>query len=249
MSPRGHLITFEGIDGAGKKTQSAFLAKHAQDVGLTVKVFSFPRYDESLFARSITEYLNGRFGGLRTTPPEFAALLFAGDRFEAREELMGALRSVDLVICDRYVASNLAHQSARLDHTLWPQFQRWIESIEYDVYRVPKPDVSVYLDISVELAQLMITERSHRTHRTFIAETADLHECDLAYLNACREAYAALQNSQCCGKWIHISCINGEGGHRWISEIAEEVWTKLDSAIDLMSHPSASSSSQLDAAA
>jgi len=249
MSRRGFLVAFEGIDGAGKKTQAAFLAQKAHDAGLAVKEFSFPRYAESLFAKSVTEYLNGRFGGLRQTPPEFAALLFAGDRFEARSELMEALESVDLVICDRYVASNLAHQSARLDRALWSDFQKWIESIEYDLYRVPKPDATVYLDMTVEIAQVMISQRSHRSHRTFIADTRDLHESDLTYLNACREAYAALQNSQCCGKWIHIACINGTGAHRWISKIADEIWTKVNSAIDLTSHLSASNSSEVDTAA
>src|SRR5918992_1792925 len=103
----GFLVAIEGIDGSGKGTQAALLAERARTEGLDVASFSFPRYGESAFSGLIADYLNGALGEVR---PELAALLYAGDRFSARAELLQALADHDLVVLHRYVASNLPHQ-------------------------------------------------------------------------------------------------------------------------------------------
>jgi len=226
--PRACLVAIEGIDGSGKKTHSELLRRNAEAAGLAVRSFSFPRYHGSLFGNSVAEYLNGRYGGLRGTPPEFAALLFAGDRLEALADLITALTQVDLVICDRYVPSNLAHQSARLpNRALWHEFQKWVATIEYNIYRLPKPDVTLYLDVPVEAAVAAIEARNAAKRRTFLSRDADLHEADIEYLRVCREAYESLSGSPWCGHWIHIACAEAGGGRRWPGSIAEEIWGEL----------------------
>ena len=221
----GKLVAIEGIDGSGKKTQTARLAEAARAKGMSVEVFSFPRYAKSVFAGSIAEYLNGRFGGLRETPPEFAALLYAGDRLEARDELLAALETHDLVLCDRYVASNLAHQSARLT----PEdnrngFQSWISSIEFQVYGLPFPSATVFLDIPVEVAVDLIEARARRTYTNQIK---DLHEEDLRYLHSCRAEYLALAHSEWVGEWISIPCAGPDGALLDAQEIHSSIWTAL----------------------
>ena len=109
----GMLVVLEGIDGSGKGTQARLLVDALARRGFTARLFSFPCYDETFFGREVGRYLNGAFGDLHSVPPEFAALLYAGDRLEKRDELLVALRDADVVVCDRYVPSNFAHQAAR----------------------------------------------------------------------------------------------------------------------------------------
>src|SRR3954452_20357395 len=109
----GLLLAIEGIDGAGKGTQAARLAETAAERGHSVASFSFPLYDDNPFSRAVADYLNGEFGGAGEVHPELAALLYAGDRFHARPQLVEAIRDHDLVVCDRYVGSNMAHQGGK----------------------------------------------------------------------------------------------------------------------------------------
>lgn len=234
MAKRGMLVAVEGIDGAGKKTQSDALVARATAEGLKTELFNFPRYDSSFFARSISEYLNGRFGGLRATPSEFAALLFAGDRLEGRDTLLAAMKENDLVVSDRYVMSNLAHQSARLDdRSQWDAFQNWIGTIEYEIYKVPRPDLTVYLDVPVTVARDSITERSHRT---FTEQTRDLHEEDLNYLAACREAYMSLSESKWSDAWVTVHCLDADGKRRPIDSISRDVWAAVAEQLQMRGH-------------
>src|SRR5258706_13130245 len=108
------LVAIEGIDGAGKNTQSGLLRDRAHAAGIRTTVFSFPRYGTNSFSDAIARYLNGEFGDVMEVAPYLAGALYAGDRFAAREDLLGATCTYDLVICDRYVHSNLAHQAAKL---------------------------------------------------------------------------------------------------------------------------------------
>src|SRR5437868_6719355 len=98
------LIAIEGIDGSGKATQTALLVEKAVSYGLKTVSFSFPGYGKNAFAVAVGKYLNGDFGDINAMPAYLLALLFAGDRFMAREELLRAVRAADLVVSDRYVA-------------------------------------------------------------------------------------------------------------------------------------------------
>src|SRR5258707_12405624 len=109
----GLLLAIEGIDGAGKGTQTARLAETAGAHGRSVASFSFPLYDDNPFSRAVGDYLNGEFGTADEVHPELAAMLYAGDRFHARPRLVAALEDQDLVVCDRYVGSNAAHHGAQ----------------------------------------------------------------------------------------------------------------------------------------
>src|SRR5690349_10639080 len=104
---RGKLIVIEGIDGAGKGTQTELLARAFQQRGVPFMRFSFPRY-ESSFGRLIGRFLNGEFGPLPAVDAHFSALLYAGDRLETKPDLEAALKSGQTVITDRYIGSNLA---------------------------------------------------------------------------------------------------------------------------------------------
>ncbi len=86
MAPRGTFIAIEGIDGSGKHTQAAWLGRALAARGIPYVPFSFPRYGSS-FGKLIANFLNGDFGRLESVDAHLSALLYAGDRFEAKVEL------------------------------------------------------------------------------------------------------------------------------------------------------------------
>src|SRR5579863_6138881 len=144
MAARGKLIALEGIDGSGKRTQLDLLARELDARGLATFRISFPRY-ESFYGKLVGRYLNGEFGPLEAVDPHLSALLYAGDRLEAKPEIEAALLSGKYVLADRYIASNLAHQSARvsLDHR--EEFVKWLKRLEYALYSLPAEDLVIYL--------------------------------------------------------------------------------------------------------
>ena len=215
----GHLIAVEGIDGSGKGTQAKLLLKRFLAEGATAALLSFPRYTETTFGGFVGEYLNGRYGSLDAVHPFLAALLFAGDRFESRDALHAALRDHDVVVCDRYVASNVAHQAAKRVGADRDELIRRIETVEFDVYRLPRPSRTILLDLSVANARRLIATKAKRSYTD---QTEDLHESDGAYLGAVGDVYRSRQAAD--PTWVRIAC-ERNGAIRSIDEIREEVWT------------------------
>src|SRR5215469_17624391 len=107
---RGKLIAIEGIDGSGKRTQVALLTAALRERGHSVFATGFPQYD-SWFGKMVGQFLNGELGPLDSVDPHFTALLYAGDRYEARTKLETELSNGQVVLVDRYIGSNLAHQT------------------------------------------------------------------------------------------------------------------------------------------
>src|SRR5579863_2980250 len=115
MSARGKFIVLEGIDGSGKGTQLDLLASEFGARGVACKKISFPNYG-GFFGKLVAKFLNGGFGALDAVDPHFSALLYAGDRLEAKPGLEAVLATGEMVLADRYVGSNMAHQGARVSH-------------------------------------------------------------------------------------------------------------------------------------
>src|SRR5581483_5753601 len=152
----GVLLAIEGIDGSGKGTQAARLAERAADRGHSVASFSFPMYDGNPFSSAVADYLNGEFGSAEEVHPELAAMLYAGDRFHARPRLVEAVATHDLVVCDRYVGSNAAHQGAKLRGAARARLLDWLEEVEYGEFALPRADLVVLLDAPVALARKLV---------------------------------------------------------------------------------------------
>jgi len=208
----------EGIDGSGKGTQAALLAERARDAGLSVETISFPTYDGNPFADAIAGYLNGEFGTADEVHPELAALLYAADRFHARPRLLDAVATHDLVICDRYVASNAAHQGAKLKGEERQRLLDWLEDVEYGEFGLPRPDVVVLLDTPVPLARTLVARKGERGYTTL---EADIHEADTAHTTATREVYLELAARD---NWRVVTTADENGELRDVDEIANEIW-------------------------
>lgn len=214
----GKLIAIEGIDGSGKGTQAILLIQRLAASGKSVTLFSFPRYAETAFGKQIGRFLNGEFGRLDQVEPLLASLLFAGDRFESKELLSAALDTHDLVVCDRYVASNIAHQAAKRTGAARRELMAWIEHLEYSIYGLPRPHLTIGLELSVPEAQRLIALKARRQYTD---KAADLQEADGDYLEQVRQVYVELAKRD--PAWRRISCLSS-AGLRPIDEIAAEIF-------------------------
>lgn len=195
------LIAIEGIDGSGKGTQAARLCEHLRSTGITSTVLTFPSYDLTRFGRQIGAFLNGRFGELDQVHPVLVSLLFAGDRLESLPRLQAALDQHEVVICDRYVASNLAHQAAKAEGTDRAELRDWVEFVEYELFRLPRAERVLWLDIPVDQAQELIARKNKRTYTD---RAADLQEADAVYLQRVRDVYRELSHDSA---WRRISVV------------------------------------------
>jgi len=211
------LVVIEGIDGSGKGTQAKILHERLLATGRSSSLLSFPRYQETFFGARIGEFLNGEFGALDQLHPLLVSLLYAGDRFESREHLEQARIRSEFVVLDRYVPSNVAHQSAKALTEERPRLQAWIERIEYDIFKLPKPDLVILLDIPVDVSQELIRRKRPRSYTD---QTTDLQESDTEYLAAVRAVYLSLAESRPNWKIVPVT---DNGQLRSLDAIADEI--------------------------
>ncbi len=212
------LIALEGIDGSGKGTQANRLCERLKTEGKTVELLSFPRYEATVFGKAIGDFLNGRFGTLSEVHPQLASLLYAGDRFESREVLTQAIAKNDVVVLDRYVASNIAHQGAKREGEQRKELIAWVESVEFEIFNLPKPDLVILLDLPANTAQQLIAKKSARNYTD---KPADLQEADGGYLAKVRAVYREL--AETTPGWQIVNCLQSDS-LRTIEEIGEEVF-------------------------
>ena len=172
MTTPGLLIAIEGIDGSGKQTQAKLLELSLKAEGIPVYSTGFPQYD-SWFGSMVGKFLNGDLGPLESVDPHFTALLYAGDRFEAKSRLEAELNQGKVVIVDRYIGSNLAHQVARAMPEKRAEFLRWIEHLEYTIYKLPHEDLILYMRIPPSQSQQLVERKSGRA---YTAAKYDLQE-------------------------------------------------------------------------
>ncbi len=217
----GKLIALEGIDASGKATQTERLRQRAEAAGLSVRTVSFPRYGEGFFADLIERYLRGEFARRAgDVSPFLAALPYACDRWQAAPMLHDWLEEGHLVVCNRYVAANLAHQGSKLpSESERAAFYEWDLRLEHEVLGLPRPDLQVLLEVPTDVAVGLRRERDAREGRT---EGDDIHEADLSYLRETADAYRQVAAGT-PGPWAVVPC--AEGGRMLPPErIGESVW-------------------------
>jgi dTMP kinase len=190
------LIVIEGLDGAGKRTLTEGLRAAFEAAGQTVGTLAFPRYGESITADLASEALHGRHGDLSESVYAMA-VLFALDRAAAREHL-GALRDGhDVVILDRYVASNAAYSAARLNQGADGEVVSWVGELEYGRFDLPEPDHQILLDVPVALA----AQRAQRRAGLEADRARDAYERDTGLQQRTQGVYAGLAGAGWHGRW------------------------------------------------
>jgi len=212
----GKLIVIEGTDGSGKSTQFKKLTERLLAEGNTFKTLVFPQYSEPSSAL-IRMYLGGEFGSKPSDVNAYAASAFyAVDRYASYKKDWGKwYEEGGLIVSDRYTTSNAVHQASKEPEENQGEYLRWLYEFEYDKLGLPRPDLTIYLDVPTDFTEKMMRSREAATNTH-----ADIHEQDLNYLATCRRTgrkAAAFYN------WTVIDCVK-DGQMRSIEDIHEEIY-------------------------
>lgn len=190
------LIAIEGVDGAGKRTLTEGLLAAFEAAGKSVGTLAFPRYGQSVTADIAAEALHGEHGDLASSVYAMATL-FALDRAAAVEHLEGLRRDHDVVIMDRYVASNAAYTAARLHQDADGPAVAWVHGLEYQRLSLPAPDWQVLLAVSAELAG----QRARSRAESDPSRPRDSYERDDGLQQRTGDVYAGLAAASWGGPW------------------------------------------------
>ncbi|WP_223198939.1 dTMP kinase [Solihabitans fulvus] len=192
----GKLLVIEGLDGAGKRTLAGALTKELQARGASVTSRAFPRYEEDVHAELVRDALHGRLGDLGDSVHGMA-VLYALDRRAAADSLRADLDRHDVVLLDRYVASNAAYGAARLRQDADGEFVAWIRELEIVRFGVPTPDAHLLLRVPTELA----ADRAARRERADAERVRDNFESDADLQRRCGEVYDGLAERGWLAPW------------------------------------------------
>lgn len=207
------FIDFEGIDGVGKGLQSRILFDRLKKEGHDAGYMAFPEYS-SFFGKMIGKYLNGGYGSLETVPAEFPTLLYALDRWKYFTDNKNLNK---IIIADRYVISNIAHQTAKMPEDERESFMNWIMHLEYEIFKIPKPNIIVILDADPNITSKYVLKKQARAYTD---KKMDIHEKDDNYLRQVRAVFQKLSRNE---NHYLIKCDKGTS-LRSVNEISDEIW-------------------------
>jgi dTMP kinase len=192
----GRLVVIEGLDGSGKRTLGRALTEAFGRQGATVAQHAFPRYGQDVHADLVSDALHGKLGDVADSVHGMA-VLFALDRLGARETLRRDLKDFDVVLVDRYIASNAAYQAARLHQDEHGEIVDWVRRLEVDRFELPVPDRQLLLRVPVELAASRAAGREQTEDRA-----RDAYETDGGLQARCAEVYEGLAGIGWLSPWV-----------------------------------------------
>lgn len=216
----GRLLVIEGVDGSGKATQSARLAERLKQEGINPITLTFPDYDSDSSV-IVKKYLAGDFGkNASDVTPKIASTFFAVDRYVSyKTKWQDSYNAGEVIIADRYTTSNMIHQASKLDSDKEKdEFLNWLEDFEYNVYSLPRPDLTIFLDVPEEVGAELCKARANKITGEAVQ---DIHESDREYI---KKSY---ENAKFIAKkysWKIIDCVK-DGKMRSIEDIHEEIFS------------------------
>ena len=209
QAAHGAFIVFEGIDGSGKSTQARLLAARLQDAGVPVHQTAEPTNGP------VGTLIRNGFNRRVDLDDRVIASLFVADRLDhitnAHDGMLGIVERGTTVLCDRYHLSSQAYQASDVG-------SEWIASSNSISTDLMLPDLTIYLDVSPEVALERLA--SGRT-------TTDRFEVD-ERLRAARERYTeAIERAD--------EVVVTVDADRSTDELAEAVWHEVSTRLDLAS--------------
>ena len=216
----GKLITIEGTDCSGKETQTNLLVEKLKQNGYKVAKFELPYYDTPT-GKIIAGPFLGKFGegyfpeGSSKVPPYVASLYYAADRAYNTSRVEKALEENDFVFLDRYAFSNLAYHGAKFETQAEKiKFYNFMTTLEFDMLKLPKPDMTLFLYMPTEYAVKLREGRE---------EKADQNERDVEFLKRVEKTYLELVELY---NFVKVDCVENNNIKK-INEIHEEIYEKL----------------------
>lgn len=220
------FIVLEGLDGAGKSTQIKQLRQLLADRGIESEYVHFPRFDSPVFGELIARFLRGELGGVDSVDPYIVALLFAGDRADMAPQIRAWQDEGKVVIVDRYVYSNIGYQCAKIaDIEGRERLKEWILQTEYEYYNIPRPDISIFLDVPFAFTAKSLSEQRSGDDRAYLNGQKDIHESSLDLQQQVRNVY--LNAAKTDKTLTVIDCSNDMGG----MESPEQIFSRIKECI------------------
>lgn len=220
------FIVLEGLDGAGKSTQIKKLREMFAERGIESEYVHFPRFDAPIYGELIARFLRGELGGIDQVDPYVVALLYAGDRADMAPQIRKWQEEGKVVIVDRYVYSNIGYQCAKIaDKEARLRLNDWILHLEYEVNKIPRPDVSLFLDVPFSFTKSRLTEQREGDDRSYLNGAADIHEQSLSLQERVREVY--ISSAERDRELVVVDCSNDEG----VMASPEQIFSRIEATI------------------
>lgn len=189
----GQLIVIEGIDGSGKLTQLQLLLNYLNKKLIQYASFDFPQYGKTFFGDFAGRFLNGEFGHFSRINPYLASFPYAADRWQVKDKIWQAINDGKLVICNRYTPSSI-YQAVKVKASQRKKFLNWVETLEYEVFGIPQPNLVIFLYVPLVLAQTLIAKKNK-----------DQYEKNTNYLKKVESMYLDIVRTN--KSWIKIDCV------------------------------------------
>ena len=204
---KGKLIIIEsGSDASGKATQSNRLYERLINEGKQCMKITFPDYNSDSSAL-VKMYLNGDFGkDPNDVNPYVSSTFYAVDRYASyKTEWQEFYLEGGIILADRYTTSNMIHQSSKIaDIKERQRFLNWLENLEYDIYGLPRPTTTIFMNMPPNYSNILIEKRDNKI--TGKAKK-DIHESNLDYLaKSYKSAIEIAKDYQ----WPIINCVEND---------------------------------------
>ena len=220
------FIVLEGLDGAGKSTQITKLRDMFRAKGVESEYLHFPRFDAPIYGELIARFLRGDLGSVESVNPYLVALLYAGDRADAAASIREWLSDGKVVIVDRYVYSNIGYQCAKIaDSAERNTLREWILHTEFEEFGIPKPDLSLFLDVPFAFTERKLTEVREGEDREYLQGGKDIHEASLDLQRRVREVY--LKSASLNEDLKVVNCSTDEGSMASPEVIFERIMERV----------------------
>ena len=207
MSQSGLFITFEGIDGSGKSTQTRLLADHLRNNGRDVILTREPGGSEG--AEDIRKLLLE--GATDRWSAETELLLFMAARRDHLERMINpAVEAGQIVICDRFVDSTRMYQGLSRGDL------RQAVDMLHNLMIGKEPDLTVRIDLNPEVGLKRALSRGGEEER-FEAFGVNLQA-------KMRQGFLALAE-EFSDRFLIVD------GNRTVEEIASDVRSHVDAAL------------------
>ncbi len=222
---KGKFIVIDGTDGSGKATQARLLVERLRKEKFKVQTIDFPCYYDNFFGEFIGKCLAGHYKGFLSIHPKIVSVLYAADRFESSDKIRKWLDAGNVVVADRYVSSNQIHQGGKIkDVGKRRDFMSWLDKMEHEIFKIPRPDKIIFLDVPVKISQKLLSTDFSKSKKQYLAGKKDIAEKDTKHLENARKSALLLAKEQ--SNWAKIDCVKNRV-LRTREDIHDEVYEKV----------------------